>query len=467
MEALVPRGDIKSVTRLFGSHYEFTSLAFRAMGGRVGKNVYWPGSGIRLQDFNLTTIGNDVVFGGGSFLCTSDGLGSSTVEIQDGAMVADRVILSPGSTIGKNTMLGSGTLTKRHQACAPDTVWLGNKDGGPVCLTNTHNQTSERAWSDPYPSQTAQKTESRSSVSDDEKSPSCLDGNEEPDTHPLLPEPLPSTPFGRAFHCHKAPYFVFGQKIIFLYSTSLLILVKVFWDFGPLISIAISKMNKHSGFLSPSSQRPFIIYGYAVAFGSIFIPIQCLISMLITIAAKWALLGRQRPGSYDWDKSSYCQRWQVFRAIEAITKDSLGGIGILKMTSGTHYAVLFFRAMGAKIGKDCALLAGGQQSLVVITEPDLLELSDRVAIDDASLVSHINSRGHFSLNRLRVGSRSVMRSGSRLLSGAEMGKDACLLEHTLIMGGDIADDGKTFQGWPADVFKGNRLKLYDGHSLQP
>jgi hypothetical protein len=276
--------------------------------------------------------------------------------------------------------------------------------------------------------------------------------NESPETELL------STPFGRAFYYHKAPYFVFNQTTIFLYCTTLLILARVFWDNGPLLSIGVSMMNKHSGLLNPGPQRPFIIYGYAIAFSTVVIPLRCFISMFVTIAAKWVLLGRRKPGSYDWDKSSYCQRWQVLLTIETIINESLDGIGVLRMLSGTHYAVLYFRALGAKIGKDCALYAGGELN-VIITEPDLLELGDRVAIDDASLVSHINSRGYFSLNRLSVGSRSVLRSGSRLLSGAEMGEDTCLLEHTLIMGGDTADDGKTYQGWPADVFKGNRMKL--------
>jgi hypothetical protein len=37
-----------------------------------------------------------------------------------------------------------------------------------------------------------------------------------------------------------------------------------------------------------------------------------------------------------------------------------------------------------------------------------------------------------------------------------MGDDTMLLEHTLIMAGDIADNGVTYQGWPADVFRKDR-----------
>ena len=128
------------------------------------------------------------------------------------------------------------------------------------------------------------------------------------------------------------------------------------------------------------------------------------------------------------------------------------------MLTGTHYIVMYFRLLGAKIGKDCALFAGGRPSLV-FTEPDLLELGDRVAVDDASLVGHINSRGHFNLNRLSVGDGAVLRSGSRLLSGAVMGKGSILLEHTLIMAGDCADEGTVYQGWPADVYTGDRFNV--------
>jgi carbonic anhydrase/acetyltransferase-like protein (isoleucine patch superfamily) len=88
-----------------------------------------------------------------------------------------------------------------------------------------------------------------------------------------------------------------------------------------------------------------------------------------------------------------------------------------------------------------------------------LTLGERVAVDDASLVAHINSRGNFKLNKLVVGDRSVLRTGSRLLSGATMGSDSCLLEHTLIMAGDEVENGATCQGWPADEFSEERVRL--------
>lgn len=155
-------------------------------------------------------------------------------------------------------------------------------------------------------------------------------------------------------------------------------------------------------------------------------------------------------------RSSYCQRWQLFLKLETFRRHCYGGYGILGMLTGSHWIVLYFRALGARIGKDCSLFAGGLPSLM-FTEPDLLTLGDRVTVDDASLVGHINTRGKFDLNPLYVGDRSVLRSGSRLLSGARMESDSCLLEHTLVMAGDVVDEGVTMQGWPAEEFAEKRM----------
>ncbi|KAJ7206543.1 hypothetical protein GGX14DRAFT_121528, partial [Mycena pura] len=103
--------------------------------------------------------------------------------------------------------------------------------------------------------------------------------------------------------------------------------------------------------------------------------------------------------------------------------------------------------MGAKIGRNCAIYPGGRIDLM--TEPDLVQLGDNVALDDCSVVAHINSRGKFALNSLKIGDGCAMRSGSRLLSGASMEDSSMLCEHTLLPSGDVADSGSAYFGWPA------------------
>jgi len=88
-----------------------------------------------------------------------------------------------------------------------------------------------------------------------------------------------------------------------------------------------------------------------------------------------------------------------------------------------------------------------------MTEPECVDMGDNVCVDDASLIAHINTRGEFQLNPLKVESGCVLRSASRLLSGGAMEKRSMLLEHTLIMQGDTTDRNSIWQGWPGELIK--------------
>lgn len=478
LEVLLPNGDLHKLTTFFGNHYEFTSVLVRALGGKVGSRVYWPNNGPSIQDFDLLDVGNDVVFGSRSHIVTSDGSGSQMVRIGNGAMVADRVVILPGASLGEETVLGSGALARRDTFYPSHTVWIGSQHGEPFRLSKpnqsiyTSNQATvinpivnlnDKIESTADIKEGLLSIKKQSTVTEREPgSASYLDtqrkvGLGEKSANTFIDH---SKPFGRAFYDGKAPYHLFGMFTIFAYSTFITIFALVYWRIAFVAGVQVVGKAFQNRQLGNFWWRPLAIYGVLAGVGSCLAITQSIIALVIVIASKWVLIGHRAPGNYDWDKSSYCQQWQVLLTIEKIRSECFGNHGIIGMLSGTHYAVLYFRALGAKIGKDCALFAGGRQDLL-FTEPDLLTLGDRVAIDNASLVAHINSRGNFSLNTLTVGDRSVLRSGSRLLSGAQMGKDACLLEHTLIMAGDVADDYMTYQGWPADVFDGQRVKSFN------
>lgn len=87
--------------------------------------------------------------------------------------------------------------------------------------------------------------------------------------------------------------------------------------------------------------------------------------------------------------------------------------------------------MGARIGERVCLYPNGGDPMM--TEPDLVTVEDLATVDNASLVAHINTRGVFDLNRLHVGRGAVLRSHSRLLSGATMRPFSTMLEHTLVV----------------------------------
>ncbi|KAJ3163370.1 hypothetical protein HDU88_006319 [Geranomyces variabilis] len=618
MRKMMSAARFRGFTELFGGHYEMTSIAVRALGGKVGKRVYWPGTGPSITDYNLIDIGNDVVFGSRAHLVTSDGIGSDFIRVGDGAMVSDRVVILPGTTLREGAVFGSGALGRRNKTYQANTTWVGSVGGEAVNLTQGSKATDESSSDDsstvdPDESMTSivsepdnvvrdgpsagydfrpdyrtSKRMSRSTkrksvremytqdltaiaikrqsarrashvsrasvpwgestltliaqrasrtmpdllreysndkvvekmVSSQHKRRSTisykpdihemhrrsvistnyrqsmisakfselhLHGNaiefkdislvQKPDgSHPLSrrlsrrrssrvgavggTEKTSSTPFGRAFYEGKAAYHVLGRFPIFLYSAFTFIFVAFYWNVATVSGVQVVARivgGKHTHILDPENRaRVVVLYGVFTGIIGVLMTLQAILALALVIGAKWALMGRRRPGNYNWDLSSYCQRWQMFLTIETLRRHCYGGHGILGMLTGTQYCTWYFRALGATIGEDCALFAGGLPSLM-FTEPDLLTLGDRVAVDDASLVSHINSRGHFNLNPLTVGTRSVLRTGSRLLSGAHMGDDTCLLEHTLVMAGDFVDHGVTMQGWPAQEFEQSRV----------
>lgn len=119
--------------------------------------------------------------------------------------------------------------------------------------------------------------------------------------------------------------------------------------------------------------RPGVIYGFIAISFIIVLNAQAILSLLWVILAKWIVIRRRRDGRYAWDKSSYCQRWQLHLVLSRFIYKGYGNGGVLAPLTGTVYIVWYLRALGAKIGKDCAIYPGGKAGLM--TEPDLVTVS--------------------------------------------------------------------------------------------
>ncbi|KAF9563625.1 acetyl-CoA synthetase-like protein [Agrocybe pediades] len=411
---------LRDAFAILGTHYEVVSIVYRAMGAKVGKRIYWPGSGINCTDPELLEIGDDVVFGSRSTFITTDRLGSGKIVIEDGAMIADRVVLLPNTRVGRKTVMGSGALGKRDTTYEPGTTWIGNDKGEAICLTRSSNE------------------------------------KEGVDTHDTV------TPFGRAFYGNDANYYVLPYFMLLLISILNVTYSSLFWSISAVSAAQILRQAQIHlyNIFQLHWYRFGLLYGIISMCFVVILSLQGLFSMFWVVATKWIILGRRRPGSYDWDRSSYCQRWQLHLVLSRIMIKGYGFTAVLGPLSGSAYIVWFYRAMGAKIGKDCCIWAGGRTGLM--TEPDLVELGDNVNLDDCSVVAHINSRGKFSLNKLEIGSQCAMRSGSRLLSGASMEDNSMLAEHTLLTSGEVADSGSVYIGWPAKRYK----DLPDPHNVK-
>jgi len=168
----------------------------------------------------------------------------------------------------------------------------------------------------------------------------------------------------------------------------------------------------------------------------------------LQIALKWSVIGRLRPGAYDFDKSDYIQRWKMYTTMTWLTR-RMGGNKVPGHVGGTMYVVWLFRAFGADIGEDVCLYPNGADP--AMTEPDIVKIGDRAMLDSCSVIGHLNTRGFFRINPLRIGPDACLRANTRLQSGGEVGAGGRMLEHTLVMQGDIVDENGTVQGWPSEA----------------
>lgn len=459
---------LHEMTELMGQHYEGTSIAIRLLGGKVGRRVYWPGTGPSIGDYHLLDIGDDVVFGSRAHLVTSDGLGSDPIKIGDRAMIADRVTLLPGVQIGEKTTMGSGALTRRGKCYADGGVFVGSKNGDAVVLSSGSNANAARKEPNPTDPRSPELSEKAGDIeSCSAKYSSSTTVNEvlgedkKSDEKPSALSPDDASPFGRAFYLKKASFKVYSLTTIVAYSTAITVFTAFYWNVPSIsaIQLVAKVFSTHHSILGRDHWYDLpVLYLLFLTSMSILTTLQALLATAAVIGAKWALLGRRQPGNYNWDASPYCQNWQLYLSIERLRRRCYRGHGVLGMLTGTHWLVLYFRALGGTVGDNCALFANGRPALM-FTEPDLLRIGDRTVVDDASVVAHVNTRGKFDLNCLEIGERCVLRSGSRLLSGACMRDDSALLEHTLVMGGDVVASGWTMQGWPAERFTGRRVRL--------
>ncbi|KAI0143525.1 acetyl-CoA synthetase-like protein [Xylariaceae sp. FL1272] len=371
MKSLIPNSLFHELTGLWGHHYEATSIAIRLLGGKVGRRVYWPGTGPSITQYEMLDVGNDVVFGSRSHLITSDGTGSEPIIIKDGAMIADRVVALPGVTIGARATLGSGCLTQRNKTYESQGVYVGSKAGDSIflgvrqqtetdrydLLTNKHDadkpvhlkevelSVNEKSSSSPTVSVFTQSTkdlESGYDLTPVDSNHSQTNGKDTSEAGLNADEYM--SPFGRAFYEHKAPYFVWRQWMIFLYSSFTVVFTDVYWSAASISSIQIVAIvfTKIRWLGNGHWSDPFCLFALCTALLSFFVTAQSIVALSIVITAKWSLLGRRQPGNFDWDKSSYCQRWQLFLAIERIRRRCFAGHGILSMLTGTAYMSMWY-----------------------------------------------------------------------------------------------------------------------------
>jgi acetyltransferase-like isoleucine patch superfamily enzyme len=176
--------------------------------------------------------------------------------------------------------------------------------------------------------------------------------------------------------------------------------------------------------------------------------LRVVLWLVIELTAKWGFMGRRQPGRYNYDTSSYAQRWELYQLTAKIRK--LSRLNLLQFLMGTPYMNWYFRWNGGNIGKDCCLYPAGADPFM--PEPELVIIGDRCVVDCASIVAHLNTRGNFELVPITIEADCTLRTRSRIQQGVLMETGSMILEKSLAMTGEIIDARTVWQGGPATMW---------------
>jgi non-ribosomal peptide synthetase-like protein len=159
------------------------------------------------------------------------------------------------------------------------------------------------------------------------------------------------------------------------------------------------------------------------------------VMILLGIGAKWLIIGRYKPGAYPLWGGYYIRCWLA---------GGLQGLFNPGFLIGTPLMPLYFRLMGAKVGRHCAL------NSALVSAWDLISIGDDTSIGaDTQMQCARVENGYLMLGRVGIGSRCFVGSHSALGLNVRMGDDCRLDDQSLLPDGATLRDRAQRRGSPA------------------
>jgi non-ribosomal peptide synthetase-like protein len=219
-------------------------------------------------------------------------------------------------------------------------------------------------------------------------------------------------PFMRRFWCG------FAQALILPFILTL--------QAGPWLAIFISYWQLSSEDATVGGDFRYVFTGFIAVtiFNYLFVPI-----------AKWAVIGRTKPGVYPLWGSYYLRVWLVQRLMHLVH---------LKWMQGTPVMRFYLRLLGAKIGKD-ALIANIEAGAI-----DLLEIGDHASIGGKVIFSNARAQGDkFIIGKIKVGDDVVIGSSTVIEENVTIGNGAEIADVSSVSAGNTIPAFESWSGSPA------------------
>ncbi len=157
--------------------------------------------------------------------------------------------------------------------------------------------------------------------------------------------------------------------------------------------------------------------------------------LTLSIAVKWLVIGRYKPGAYPLWGGYYVRFWFV-RHVQLLALPGL--------LAGTPLLPLYLRCMGARVGRNCVL------DTVHAAIFDLLHIGEETSVgSDTQLLGYHVEDGFLRIGSVRLGDRCFVGIHSALALNVTMGDDARLGDLSLLPDGASIPPGEARSGSPA------------------
>lgn len=126
----------------------------------------------------------------------------------------------------------------------------------------------------------------------------------------------------------------------------------------------------------------------------------------------------------------------------------------LEFATPSPLSQLFYKMMGMKVGRSVVI------NSTWISDPSLIELGDKVTIGGSvTIVAHYGQGGLLVISPVKIGSGCTIGIKATVMGGAQIGENAKILPHSVVLPRTIIPAGETWGGVPAKKIELNERNL--------
>jgi prolipoprotein diacylglyceryl transferase len=220
-----------------------------------------------------------------------------------------------------------------------------------------------------------------------------------------------------------------GLGYVLTGAAQLMLLLAGIWMFALLLDDGYLWATAGAGWLAVSERA-------AVLSAEAFLAL-----CVVPIGAKWLLVGRWTPGSIRLWSPAYVRFWLVKTLLRTSP---------MVLFAGSPLYVLYLRALGAKIGRDTALLFTPVPATVPVATDLLTVGAGTLVRPGCSLTGYRAVAGRIEIGSVTVGANCWVGQNSVLDINTSMGDGAQLGHSSSLQPGQVVPAGESWHGSPAE-----------------